>query len=77
MAMHHEWYNQDWDAVAKDPTSIRSSRPGWILSHDCQEHIYQEYEKVVHSIQSNQEYTPSNVPADGGLGLTEKMTVSE
>ncbi|RHZ46415.1 FAD-dependent oxidoreductase [Aspergillus thermomutatus] len=75
-AMHNDWYNQDWDAVAKDPKLLKSSRPGWVLSHDCQAYAYEEYQKVVHAMETNQEYIPTNVPADGGLGLNEKMTLT-
>jgi len=74
MAIHFEWYNQDWDAVAKDPTLLKGSRPGWILSHDCQEYTYQEYEKVVLAMERGEQYVPTNIPKNGDLGLSEKMT---
>ncbi|RHZ54870.1 FAD-dependent oxidoreductase [Aspergillus thermomutatus] len=75
--VHDEWYNQDWDAVAKDPTSMKSSRPGWILNHNCQVHTYEEYERALHAIQTGQEYIPRDLPMDGQLGIADKMTTWE
>jgi hypothetical protein len=71
--MHNLNYNQDWDAISKDPSLCKSYRPSWIFGHDCQTYTYQEYPKVLKAIETEQEYIPHNIPEGGKLDLDLKF----
>ena len=63
-------FQADTDPGAKDqklpPTPPLHS---WIFDHDCQEYTDREFAKVAEAIQSGDEYSPHNVPADGKYHL--------
>lgn len=63
--VHTNWYEQDWEAVRKNPSLAKDARPRWVLDHDCEKHTYQEYDKVSGAIRAGREYIPTNIPSAG------------
>lgn len=57
----NQWHKADWDAVRKDPESMKLKREPWILDHDAESFAQQKYQEVVDILVKEPGY---RVPAD-------------
>lgn len=52
----------DWDAIWRDPKSIRTRFPRWIFSHDPETYAYEKYEQAKAHLVSGAAFTNTNIP---------------
>ncbi|TPX16796.1 uncharacterized protein E0L32_012370 [Thyridium curvatum] len=47
------WHKTDWEAVKKNPESIKFPREDWVFKHDARKHAEDVYERTVRGIQQD------------------------
>ncbi|KNG44537.1 fad binding domain-containing protein [Stemphylium lycopersici] len=52
----------NWDAIAEDPSRVRTRFPKWIFSHDPEAYAYEKYGQAFAHLAGRVEFANSNVP---------------
>lgn len=55
------WHKADFDAVRKNPESVKLPRQEWILNFDCEKHAYDVYKETAESLKSDPDWKPDPV----------------
>lgn len=55
------WHKADFDAVRKNPESVKLPRQAWVLNFDCAKHAYDVYGETVDSLRKDPGWKPDPV----------------
>jgi hypothetical protein len=61
------YQHTNWDAVAKNPNTIKAKYGSWIWAHDAEKYAYENYGKAFHSVVSGAHFENSNIPPGHAL----------
>lgn len=56
------FHNTDWDAVAKNPSSILKQVDRWVSEHNPEQYAYDSYDKCSDYILSGKPFQNTNTP---------------
>lgn len=56
------FHNTDWDAAAKDPSSILKQVDKWVSQHDAEQYAYEMYGKCANHIAVGTPFENTNTP---------------
>lgn len=52
----------DWEAIAKNPSKVRTRFPKWIFSHDPEAYVYEKYGEAFRHVTVGTRFVNTNVP---------------
>ena len=81
MSFYHRemFHNTDWDEIARSPDVLSKTTADWIMCHDPEQYVYDDYGSCASHIISAAPFENTNMPpgyrykswtAYGGIGQT-------
>lgn len=55
-------HETDWDAISRDPSSIRTRFPKWIYQHCPEEYVYEKYSQAFAHLVTGAKFHNTNFP---------------
>lgn len=61
---HHreKFHNTDWDEVARNPDVLSKTTADWIMRHDPEQYVYNNYNSCENHITSGASFENTNMP---------------